>query len=89
MPLLDCKTYDKNNLQQAALPPVRRNYTAKPIDNRMLIYNVRREVAKVRCVADGGPAGSQAIEQNIRVDCKYLHRSVWSSMAHIFLKIAR
>ena len=67
---LVCATYDIANRQQFALTSRNTNYTAFPLNNRMLIYNVQRAVTKVRCVADGGPTGRVTLEQIVRVDCK-------------------
>ena len=70
VPSLVCATYDIANRQQFALTSRNTNYTAFPLQNRMLIYNVQRAVTKVRCVADGGPTGRATLEQNVQVDCK-------------------
>ena len=51
----------------------RKNYTAQPISQRLLFYNVRRTATKVRCVADGGTfTGKATVEKNVVVDCKCL-----------------
>ena len=72
VPSLVCRTYDQANNQREALPARTRNYTSMPLNERMVFFNVRREVTKVQCVADGGPAGKQLREQNVRVDCKHM-----------------
>ena len=75
VPTLDCKTYDINNIEQASVRPIKNdgksNFTSFPVADRMLIYNVKRAVTKVKCVADGGPTGTLSIERVVRVDCKY------------------
>ena len=70
VPTLDCRTYDYANNEQAKLPLVTRNYTSLPLTNRMLFNSVKRGVAKVKCVADGGVTGKISTERNVRVDCK-------------------
>ena len=74
VPILDCKTYDNANIQQAALPQVTRNYSSYPIVDRMVFFNVKREVAKVICVAEVRETGKLLVERVVRVDCKY---SIW------------
>jgi len=68
VPTLDCRTYDYANNEQAKLPLVTRNYTSLPLTNRMLFNSVKRGVAKVKCVADGGVTGKISTERNVRVD---------------------
>ena len=84
MPRLDCRTYDSGGIQQAALPPVIRNYTSYPPADGMLFYNVRRAVTKVKCIADGAGAGNASIERTVEVDCKCKIQALRTIIKYLF-----
>ena len=75
VPFLQCSVLNKDGFVDngAMTSSERKNYTTRPISQRLLFYNVRRTATKVRCVADGGSyTGKATIEKNVVVNCKCL-----------------
>ncbi|XP_065056074.1 uncharacterized protein LOC135684432 [Rhopilema esculentum] len=68
IPKLTCGTYDDKNNQVGQNAEVTGNFTNLPISSRLRFFNVRRGVTKVKCVADGGPAGEISMEVKVQVD---------------------